>query len=238
LLAATSGSTIGPMSSTTPSDEATLRQQICEMGRRMWQRGYVAANDGNISARLGEGRFLCTPTGVSKGFMTSEQLCVVDAEGNQLAGGLARTSEVLLHLAIYRDCPHLSAVAHAHSPNVMAFAITDTPIPTGILPEVEALIGPVPLLPFVMNGTPELAETVVPFFRKRHTTIIMANHGVVAGDRTVEQAYFHIETLESYCQVLLAARPLGELKPLDESTIEKLLDWKRNQGIDDPRLEA
>jgi L-fuculose-phosphate aldolase len=168
--------------------------------------------------------------------MRPEHLCVVDADGNQLAGDLPRTSEVLLHLAIYRDCPHLDAIAHAHSPHAMAFAITGTPIPDGILPEAEFLIGPVPLLPFAMNGTAELAEAVVPHFRRRHTTVIMANHGVVAADRTIEQAYFHIETLESYCQVLLAARPLGPATPLNDETIAALLEWKRRGNIDDPRL--
>jgi L-fuculose-phosphate aldolase len=225
------------MNANAQPDEATLRRQVCEMGRRMWQRGYVAANDGNLSARLDEGRFLCTPTGVSKGFMTPEMLCVVDGDGQQLDGDWPRTSEVLLHLAIYRDCPHLSAIAHAHSPHVMAFAITGTDIPGGVMPEVEALIGPVPILPFVMNGTAELAEAVVPKFRERHTTIIMANHGAVAADRSIEQAYFHLETLESYCQVLLAARQLGEPSPLDAATLQKILDWKREQGIDDPRLQ-
>jgi L-fuculose-phosphate aldolase len=227
--------TIAPDS---PDYEPALRALMCDLGRRMYERGYVAANDGNLSCRLGGGRFLCTPTGVGKGQMTPEMLAVVDLDGEQLSGPLPRTSEVLLHLAVYRHAPHIHAVVHAHAPHVGAFAITNTEIPTGILPEQEVLVGPAPIIPFIMNGTPEIAAAVVPYIQGRHSTVILGNHGVVGCDRTLELAYFHIETLDSYCRTLLAARQLGEPTTLGPEVLKQLLKTKIRLGIDDPRLPA
>ena len=218
--------------------EAQMRLKMCDLGRRMYERGYVAANDGNLSCRLDGGRFLCTPTGVSKGFMKPEMLCVLDAAGEQLSGDLPRTSEVLLHLAIYREAPWINGVVHAHPPHVGAFAITGTEIPAGILPEMEVLVGPVPTVPFIMNGTQEIADAVAPLIRARHSTVILANHGPIGCDKTLELAYFHIETIESYCQTILLARKLGSLEPLGPEVLEELLKAKARLGIDDPRLNG
>lgn len=116
--------------------EWELKREICEVGRRMYERGFVAANDGNISYRLGDGRFLCTPTGVSKGFLKPADIAVVDDQGNQISGAKPRTSEIKLHLQIYAELPEINAVAHAHPPHATAFAVAGIDIPSCILPEV------------------------------------------------------------------------------------------------------
>lgn len=219
----------------SPSED-TLRTQMCEIGRRMYERGYIAANDGNLCCRLGNGRFLCTPTGVSKGFMKPHMLCVVDADGKQLSGEWPCTSEIKLHLAIMREVPHIHAVAHAHSPHASAFAVSGRPVPPALMPEVEALLGPVPTAPFALPGTNELAESVIPFVKKHANTVLLSNHGVVGCDSTLELAYFHIETLDSYLKTVMLAEQAGTPRPISEKAVAGLLEWKRKNNIPDPRL--
>lgn len=221
----------------SPSED-TLRVQMCEIGRRMFERGYVAANDGNLCCRLGQGRFLCTPTGVSKGFMKPHMLCVVDGDGNQLSGDWPCTSEIKLHLAIMREVPHIHAVAHAHSPYASAFAVTGRPVPPAFMPEAEALLGPVPTAPFALPGSKELAESVIPFVKNHASTVLLSNHGAVGCDVTLELAYFHLETLESYLHTVVLAESIGTPRPISEQAVAALLEWKRKNNIPDPRLPA
>jgi len=218
------------------AEESQLAEQICQIGRRMYRAGFVAANDGNISVRAGDGRYLCTPTGVSKGYMTPEMICVVDDEGKQLAGDLRRTSEVLLHLQIFHQCPHLNAVTHAHPPHATAFSVAGIEPPVGVLPEAEIFLGPVKLAEYGTPGTQELAESVLPHLKNKANTILLANHGVVSCDETLEQAYFHLETVEAYCRILILARQVGEIQFLSETKIRRLLEIKQRLGIEDPRL--
>ena len=133
--------------------ERELREEICDIGRRLHERGFVAAWDGNVSHRLPDGTFLCTPTLCSKGRLRPDELCVVDAAGRQLSGPRARTSEILLHLVIYRERPDVNAVVHAHPPHATAFAVSGTPIPSGVLAEVEYFLGVVPTVPYETPGT-------------------------------------------------------------------------------------
>ncbi len=220
------------------SSEHDLRCAICEIGRRVYDRGYVAANDGNISCRLGDGRYLCTPTGVSKGYIDPADIAVVDGEGHQLSGDLRCTSEIRLHLAIYRELAHIHAVCHAHPPHATAFAVAGLPLPVGILPEVEIFLGPVPLADYDTPGSSEFANTILPHLRNKANTILLANHGVVACDKDLTQAYFHIETVDMYARILLLAKQVGRVRQLPASKIDELLELKKRMGIEDPRLDG
>ncbi len=212
-----------------------LRQEICEIGRRLYNKGFAAANDGNISFRLGENEVLCSPTMISKGFMKPDDLCTVDMEGNQLSGHRRRTSEVLLHLAIMKERPDVKSVVHCHPPHATAFAVAREPIPQCVLPEVEVFLGDVPITRYETPGGPEFAETVLPFVQKTNV-IILANHGTVSYGETVEQAYWWTEILDAYCRILMLSRELGRVNYFNEQETRELLDLKQRFGFTDPRL--
>lgn len=214
-----------------------LRQQICGIGRRMYQAGFVAANDGNITIRIDGDRCLCTPTGVSKGFMTPEMICLVDSRGEQIEGDWPRTSEILLHLQIFHELPEINAVVHAHPPHATAYAVAGLAPPVGVLPEAEIFLGPVPLATYGTPGQQELADSILPHLRNKANTILLANHGVVSCDKTLEQAYFHLETVDAYCRILMLAGQLGKVNTLPDEKIRRLLEIKRGLGIADPRLD-
>jgi L-fuculose-phosphate aldolase len=220
---------------TDMTNEWQLRQTICEVGRRLYRRGFAAANDGNITVRLGENRFLCTPTGVSKGFMKPEELAIIDGEGKQISGPLKRSSEALLHLTIYKERPDVNGVLHCHPPHTCAFAVAQEPIPKCVLPEVEVFLGEVPIARYETPGTQQFADTVVPFLHDSNI-IVLANHGTVAFAADVMKAYFNTEILDAYCRILLLARQLGPINYLGERHVAELLEFKRRLGIDDPRL--
>jgi L-fuculose-phosphate aldolase len=213
-----------------------LKLQICDIGRRLWQRAYVDGNGGNIAIRVGDGLALCTPTLVSKGFMKPEDLCIVDLEGNQLCGGLRRTSEILMHLQIMKRQPRAVATVHCHPPYSTAFAVAGVEPPTCMISEFE-LFASVATAPYRTPGTPELGELIANLVDK-HNIILMANHGVVAwSHNTVEDAYFKMEIIESYCRTVLVASQLG--KPVNTMTPDQLKDLlkiKQGLGIPDPRF--
>jgi L-fuculose-phosphate aldolase len=203
-------------------DEQDIREQICETGRRMYAKNFVAAYDGNISFRLGPGRLLCTPTGVSKGFMKPEEIALIDEAGRQVAGPIALTSEVKLHLKIFRELPDIRAVVHGHPPYATAFAAAGIAPPAGILPEVEVFLGQIPLAEYAMPSGKELAENLTPHLQAGATTILMSNHGAVACDKDLFAAYYRLEKLEAYCRILLLSRQLGGPKPLSPDRIKEL----------------
>ncbi|MHC4718321.1 MAG: class II aldolase/adducin family protein [Planctomycetota bacterium] len=217
-------------------NEWKLKEQICQIGRRLYEKNYVAANDGNISVRLGPGRFLCTPTLVSKGFMTPAGIAVVDDEGNQISGDKPRTSEIRLHLEIYHEMPEINAVVHAHPPHATAFAVAGVELPNAILPEVEIFIGQVPIARYDTPGSKDFAETILPHLRNKANTILLANHGAVSCGRTLQEAYFHLETLDQYCRILLLTRQIGKVHQLSGRQVQELLEIKQQMGIDDPRI--
>lgn len=216
-------------------NEDGFRPEICRIGLRLYARGLVAAWDGNISTRLGPNRFLCTPTMVSKGDLKADQLCIVDDHGVKISGPLARTSEILMHLVIYRERPDVNAVVHAHPPHACAFAITGTPIPNGILAEVEVFLGVVPTVGYTLPGTIEFAESLAPNL-DRTNTLLLANHGAVSFGDTLEQAYGQLEILDAYCRILLLSRSLGDPKQLSQEQIAELLALKKRMGYLDPRI--
>jgi L-fuculose-phosphate aldolase len=218
-------------------DVHELKQAICEIGERIYKRGFAAANDGNITVRLNEREVLCTPTMCCKGYLAPDEICVVDMEGNQLAGRKKRSSEALLHLEIMKARPDVQSVVHCHPPHALAFAITREPIPQAVLPEVEFFLGEVPIAPYETPGSKKFAETILPFVHKT-SAIVLANHGTVTYGEDLERAYWRTEILDSYCRVLILARQLGPLHHLSPQKTQELLELKRKAGIADPRLDA
>jgi L-fuculose-phosphate aldolase len=213
-----------------------LKEQICEIGRRVYDKGFAAANDGNISIRVGENEVLCSPTMICKGFMQPDDVCAVDLDGNQIAGKRKRTSEILLHLAIMKHRPDVKAVVHCHPPHATAFAIAGEPIPQCVLPEVEVFMGEIPIAPYETPGGQDFAETVVPFLDGTNT-IILKNHGTVSFGKDLQEAYWKTEILDAYCRILLLSKQLGvQFDYLDEKQSRELLDLKKRLGFDDPRF--
>jgi L-fuculose-phosphate aldolase len=229
---------ISPSAAVNSFEAEALRAEIIAIGRKLWQRQYVDGNGGNISARLNSSYILCTPTMVSKGDLQPADICLTDLEGNILAGDRLRTSELLLHLAIYRANPRARAVVHCHPPNATAFAVTGSAPPSGYLSEFEIFIGPVAVAPYETPGTQAFAETVLPFVRD-HNTILLANHGVVCWSDSITHAEWLAEILEAYCKTLLIARQLGQpLTPIPAAKIEEILAIKRRMGLPDARMPA
>lgn len=212
-----------------------IKQEICEIGRRLYQKGFAAANDGNISYRISDNEVLCSPTMISKGFMTPDDICSVDLHGKQLSGRKKRTSEILLHLAIMRARPEIKSVVHCHPPHATAFAVAREPIPQCILPEVEVFLGDVPITKYETPGGQKFADTVLPFVQKTNV-MILANHGTVSYGETVEQAFWWTEILDAYCRILLLARDLGKINYFTKQETRELLDLKQRLGFPDARL--
>jgi len=212
-----------------------LKEEMCDIGRRIYAKGFAAGNDGNISFRLGPNEVLCTPTQISKGFMKPADLCIVDMEGNQLAGQRKRSSEVLLHLTIMKERPDVKSVVHCHPPHATAFAVAREPIPQCVLPEVEVFLGDVPITRYETPGGQKFADTVKPFVQ-RANVVILANHGTVSFGESIERAYWWTEILDAYCRILMLAKDLGRVTHLTKDQTKELLDLKAQWGFTDPRL--
>lgn len=214
------------------------KEEICDVGRRMWAREYVDGNGGNISIRVGKNLALCTPTLVSKGFMRPAQICLVDLDGNQKAGAFRRTSEILMHLEIMKAQPKAVACVHCHPPYATAFAASGIKPPNNILPEFELFIGEVPIAEYETPGTIDMAR-VVAGLADNHNTILMANHGVVAWSPiSVEDAYFKMEILEAYCRTIMVTTQLGRMpNRFTAKQMKDLLEIKKNFGVPDARYD-
>ena len=210
------------------------KQEICEIGARIYNKGFAAANDGNISYRLSENEVLCTPTMQSKGFLKVEDICMIDMEGNQTGGRKKRSSEALLHLQIYKERPEVKSVVHCHPPHATAFAIAGEPIPQCVLPEVEIFLGDVPISKYETPGGQAFADTILPLVKKTNV-VVLANHGTVSWGESVERAYWWTEILDAYCRMLLMARTLGNVNYFDVEKERDLLDLKAKLGVADPR---
>ncbi len=211
-----------------------IKQEICEIGDRIYKKGFAAANDGNISYRVSENEVLCTPTLHCKGFLKPEDICTLDMEGNQIAGRKKRSSEALLHLEIMKKRPDIKSVVHCHPPHATAFAVAREPIPQCVLPEVEVFLGDVPITRYETPGGQAFAETILPFVEKSNV-IILANHGTVSYGEDVEKAYWWTEILDAYCRILMLSRSLGNVHYLSDQHTHELLDLKKKWGFSDPR---
>jgi len=216
-------------------NEWKLRELMCEIGRRIYNKGFAAANDGNISYKLAEDRVLCTPTRISKGFMKPDDLCIVDLEGKQISGKRKRSSEILLHLTIMKARADVRSVVHCHPPHATAFAVAKEPIPKCVLPEIEVFLGEVAISPYETPGGQKFADTVLPYVKDTET-ILLANHGTVTYGTDLEDAYFKTEIIDAYCRILLLAKQLGRVNYYDDAKAAELIKLKPNLGIPDPRL--
>ena len=219
----------------TTMNEWKMRELMCEIGRRIYNKGFAAANDGNISCKLSEDRVLCTPTRVSKGFLKPDDLCIVDLEGKQISGKRKRSSEVLLHLTIMKARAEIRSVVHCHPPHATAFAVAQEPIPKCVLPEIEVFLGEVAISPYETPGGQKFADTVLPYVKDTET-ILLANHGTVTYGTDLEDAYFKTEIIDAYCRILLLAKQLGKVNYYNDDKAAELIKLKPNLGISDPRL--
>lgn len=219
----------------TPEAEA-IKEEICTTGRKLWMRQYVDGNGGNISYRIGPNEVICTPTLISKYDMMPADLCLVDLDGRQLAGTRSRTSEILLHLEIYKEVPEARAVVHCHPPHATAYAITGQ-LPSYLtIPEFEIFVGPVALSPYETPGTTAFAKTVIPYVRD-HNTVLLTNHGVVCWGDTVTRAEWYAEVLETYCWTMMLATQIGApIRRFSEQQVEELLAIKKTHGLPDIRF--
>lgn len=209
------------------------REAICAACRRLHARNLLAAGDGNLSVRLGDGRILMTPAGVNKSRLRPGDLTLMEADGAVLAG--TPSSEAQLHLAVYRTCPEAQAVAHAHPPTAIAWTLARpgmATLPCEALPEVILATGGVPVAPYARPGTRALGESVLPFL-PRHRLILLARHGAVAWGGTLEEACDGLERLEHVAQILLAAEALGGAQPLPAEEQQALNELRARLG---PRL--
>jgi L-fuculose-phosphate aldolase len=207
---------------------------MCEIGRKIWLKGFCAGNEGNHSYRLSEDRVLCTPSLISKGNLKPDDMCIVDLEGKQISGKRKRTSEILLHLAIYREQPAARAVIHSHPPHATAFAVAGVDLPTCIHPEAEVFLGPVKTAKYVTPGDTRLGESIKPYI-KDSNTILLGNHGVVCYGPDLEDAYYKLEIVDAYARILLLTKQLGSVRPLEGKEMEELLALKSKFGMADPR---
>lgn len=210
--------------------EQDLRQEIVEIGKLIHQKGWVAANDGNISIRLDDSRILCTPTKISKGMMTPEDMIIVDLQGNKLAGQRERTSEIAMHLTIYSLRPDIQSVVHAHPHTATGFAVAGRALDHAMLPEVIITLGSVPLADYGLPGTPALTEGMLPYIPK-YDALLMENHGVVCYGETVQDAFFKMEIVEHFARIALVAELLGGPKVLPRSEVKKLFESRERYGI-------
>jgi L-fuculose-phosphate aldolase len=215
-----------------------IKEEICAVGRKLWLRSYVDGNGGNISYRIGENAVICTPTLLSKADLEPSDLCLVDIEGNQLAGELPRTSEVYLHLEIHKNVPQAKAVVHCHPPHATAYAITGRVPPTAVIPEFDVFVGSVAITPYETPGTKKFAETVLPYIRN-HNTILLGNHGIVCWADTPTHAEWYAENLETYCWTLLISRQLGvPYARIPKAKEQDLLAIKKRLGLPDARFDV
>ncbi|MGO8718322.1 MAG: class II aldolase/adducin family protein [Acidobacteriaceae bacterium] len=219
-------------------ETGALKEEILRVGKKLWERQYVDGNGGNISVRVSPQYVLCTPTLCSKGDLSVEDLSLVDLDNCQICGDRPQTSEILLHLEIYKAVPAAKAVIHCHPPYATAHAVAGV-VPQGnLIPEQEVFIGPVALAPYETPGTRAFAKTVLPYV-KDHNTILLANHGIVCWADTVTHAEWYVEVVDTYCKtVMIASQLRSKLNEIPPDKIADLLAIKKKLGLPDPRLKS
>jgi L-fuculose-phosphate aldolase len=219
--------------------EYELRQEMVRIGRLMWERGYVAAADGNLSARLGPDRLLATPSGLSKGFLSAQDLVVIRLDGEPVPSyrgrGQKPSSEILMHLEVYRQRLDVGAVVHAHPPAATAFSIAGVTLARCILPEVVVTLGGIPTAEYATPGTAEVPESINQAIQE-YDAIVLAHHGTLTVGQTLWDAYQRLEKVEQAAQITLIARQLGQVKTLSPEAVNKLMalrrEWLQRQGRD------
>src|SRR5690606_30246580 len=215
--------------------DAQLRADIVEIGRRLWLRGFVASNDGNISVRIGDDRLLMTPIGVSKGFMTPDMMVITDMDGTLVSGAPGRrpSSEMKMHLVAYRERPAVKAVVHAHPPLATAFAVAGIPLDRAVLAEVVTTLGSVPIAEYATPSTRELPEAVRKYV-KAHDGMLLANHGALTLGADLFSAYYKMETIEHFANISFLARMLGGERLLSPAEVFRLQERRGIYGSVSP----
>lgn len=213
-------------------NEYEIKKEICEIGRRIYNKGMVAANDGNISVKLNENEFLCTPTGVSKGFMTPDYICKVDKDGKVLqSNGIYKpSSEIKMHMRVYKERPDVNAVVHAHPMYATSFAIAGIPLTQPIMPEAVISLGCVPIAEYGTPSTDEIPDAISKYIQ-HFDSILLANHGALSFSDSLLNAYFKMESTEFYAQLLYQAKVLGGPKELSNSQVQRLYDLRKEFGM-------
>lgn len=204
-----------------------IKEQICDVCHKMWQLGWVAANDGNVSARLEDGTFLCTPTGMSKSFITPEKLIRIDSKGNILEGleGLRPSSEIKMHLRCYEKRDDVWSVIHAHPPGATGFAVAHKSMDMYNMIEDVAVIGSVPLTPYGTPSTSEVPDSIEPYLEE-HDVMLLENHGALAVGSDVITAFYRMESLELWAKITINAVILGGSKDISRENVQKLIDLR------------
>ncbi len=219
----------------TQQEEYKIREQICEVGHNLWQLGFVAANDGNISVKLDDGTFLATPTGTSKRILKPEMLIKMNANNEivHCPEGYKPSSEFKMHLRCYRERPEINAVVHAHPPTATGYAIAHIPLDEYTMPEAIIFLGSVPIAPYGTPGTEEVPDSVAPFLPD-HDTILLMNHGALTVGVDLTQAYYRMETLEHFAKVSLVAHQLGGAVELKRGKIDECCEIAKAFPIKHP----
>jgi len=208
-------------------------EEILHVSKRMYERGYVAANDGNVSVRISHDRLLVTPTGMSKGFLTRADLVVTDMQGTKISGKHEPTSEIRMHLRAYQLRDDVVSVVHAHPPYATAFAVVGLPLAECVLPEVVVAIGSVPITEYATPSTEEIARSIDEIV-KRYDAFLLRNHGVMTVGNNAISAYHKMETVEHFAQITFIARQIGRINPLGHEDVRKLLEVREKLGIRGP----
>ena len=206
--------------------ELALRNDIVRVCRRLYERGLIAGGEGNVSARLEDGNILVTPSGASKIDVSESDLVIVSPDGKPVAGSGRASSELGMHLRIYRLRPDVGAVVHAHPPFATAFAVAGEDLMAPVLPEILVLIGGVPLVPYATPGSPALADAIEPFL-PLHDAFLMANHGATSYGSSLSIAHQRMESLEHAARIVLHARALGHVSALSNAERDRLLELRR-----------
>jgi len=213
--------------------ESALRADIVEVGRRMYAREYTDSNAGNISVRLGEDRLLMTPKSVCKGFMTPDMMCITDLDGRKLQGDRDPSTEMLMHLEVYRQRPDVRAVVHAHPATATGFAVAGIPLDRAVLAEVLTTLGSIPIAEYATPSTAELPDAVRRYI-KAHDGMLLANHGALTVGPDVFAAYYKMETIEHFAKISLVARMLGRENLITRQEVVRLQGLRGTYGITSP----
>lgn len=209
-----------------------IREQICDVCHKMWQLGWVAANDGNVSVKLEDGTFLATPTGISKSFITPEKLVHIDENGKVLDGpeGAKPSSEIKMHLRCYKEREDVGAVVHAHPPTATGFAVAHLDLDRYTMIETVIAIGSIPVTPYGTPSTYEVPDSIAPYLQE-HDALLLENHGALTVGADLITAYYRMETLELYAKISLTAHLLGGEKEISRENIDRLINMRKDYGV-------
>ncbi len=207
-----------------------VKRTIVEVGQRIYRNGYVVSSDGNISVRTSEDRIWATPSGLCKGMLTEDQVVLCDMDGKRVSGTLNPSSEIGMHLMLYRERPDIRAVVHAHPPTATGFAVAGIPLTPCVLPEVVITLGQIPLAAYGTPGTPEISDPIRKYV-KDHDAFLLQNHGATTVGPDLMNAYFKMETLEHFAKIALVAHQLGGIGALSGADVQKLMRIRERLGL-------